>query len=225
MSPELGDTGGTHTYRGGVCAVGPPRLGFPGTRWVQWAPPRPGLPRTWWVQWDPPRLALPGTQWVQWAPQDQGSLGHSGCNCVPPPMPGLAGRTGQEVVPTMPPYAIAAGRCSLFHSPRAADHQDTGLSWQGDAPCSPTSCSWTWGFSHPRWLAITHVSPPTPELGCWDKRSSFSASRQLNATPGRVLFVTPWECVLAVPRLALAFGLAWKDVAPPVGGGEQKTGG
>lgn len=173
-------------------------------------PPETGTP------WDtvgavgPPRPGLPGTQWVQ---------------LCPPPMPGLAGRTGQEVVPTMPPYAIAAGMCSLFHSPRAADHQDTGLSWQGDAPCSPTSCSWTWGFSHPRWLAVTHVSPPTPELGCWDKRSSFSASRQLNATPGRVLFVTPWECVLAVPRLALAFGLAWKDVAPPVGGGEQKTGG
>ena len=88
-------------------------------------------------------------------------------------------------------------------------------------------------------LAGCNAWPPLPLPGPvpWPSRPghcSFSASRQLNTAPGPVLFVTPWECVLAVPRLALAFGLAggtwarwWEEVSKnpgPAGGGEQKPG-
>lgn len=52
---------------------------------------------------------------------------------------------------------------------------------------------------HPR--SALHPSP--------DQISGLSLSRLLNTGPGSVPSVTPWECVLAVPRLALDKG--WRE--------------
>lgn len=75
---------------------------------------------------------------------------------------------------------------------------------------SPTPCSSrTWGFSRPSWLY--HIPPlhriPPPRLGVWGL--SLLASRMLNTGPGRVPRGMPWECVPALPRLALDEG--WRE--------------
>lgn len=59
-------------------------------------------------------------------------------------------------------------------------------------------------------LAVPHPPPN------WVSGLSVLASRLLNTGPGHVPSVTPWECVLAVPRLALDKRLE--------GGGEEKPG-
>lgn len=194
-----------------VGAISPQHQGSPGGGGCN-VPAALGLPARWRVQWSMP-------PWHWWSP------GGDGCN-IP------KHQCFQEVVSAMSPQYQGFPRGSGFNACRSDTRAVGGCNLpyffsyaagKSSFPPLPVqqiaqSLGWTgWqthrtarrGISHVRAGCVQFILPQNWFLSRpVDGHYSCLASRRLNTPPGRVLFVTPRECVLAVPRLAMAFGMA-----------------
>lgn len=131
-------------------------------------------------------------------------------------------RSPQELVGVMPPMPElpGGGPCSApkhhFSVVELLGHAPSPIrSWLGSLNSAPPRAAGRGVFHVPAGCTTSPLCTTSPSPN-WVSGLSLLASRLLNTGPGRVPCVTPWECVLAVPRLALDKRLE--------GGGEEEPG-